>query len=208
VRLRETINVNLNLTISLRTKDGWDVWHRNTHNIVTNTGRQFMAEVISPMDGTFARTQDNVVRYIGFGIGGSRQTDPGASAPPLSVDYAGTTTQTDDDVTVSQLERPVMVTSAPLWMREIAVPVSFPSATSARYVADFVGSDINFGAYAAVPLSEIGLYKSSADPALANGGAGAYPGATGHMIAYDTFTPINKTLPWSIRVTWEWRFGA
>lgn len=198
----------VNIEIDVRER-GKIVQRERTHNIVTNIGRQFLAEVIvsdtpSPV---ITRHQDTVVRYCGWGIGGNRQVSPSISDnPPFSVDYPGLNTQTDTDLTVSGLQRPVRVTVAPLWMREIASPATFPSATSVRFVTNFSETDLNYGAYASVPLSEIGLFSSAADPSLPNGASGAYPGAGGLILAYDTFNTINKTGLFSIEVRWEFRF--
>jgi len=196
-----------NIELDVRER-GKIVRRERTHNIVTNIGRQFLAEVISSStaEPTITREQDEVVRYIGFGIGGSRQVSSLAGSAPYSTDYPGSNTQTDTDLTVTGLQRPVMVTSDPLYMREIAAPNTFPTATSVRFTAVFSETDINFGSYASVPLSEIGLYTSAADPSLPNGAAGAYPGAGGLMIAYDTFNTIHKSGVFSIEVRWEFRF--
>lgn len=196
-----------NVDITVRER-GKIVQREQSHNIVTNIGRQFLAEVIvsNSSSPVIARTQDTVVRYIGFGIGGARQLSSIANNPPFSGDYPGTNTQTDTDLTVTGIQRPVRVTAAPTWMKEIAAPATFPSATSVRFTASFVEADINYGAYASVPLSEIGLYTSAANPSLVNGAGGAYPGAGGLMIAYDNFNPIHKTGAFSIEVQWEFRF--
>jgi hypothetical protein len=171
-----------------------------------------LAETITAQSfgpGSFVRHQDNVVRYIGFGVGGSRQNNPDAFVPPFSsaspVGYGGTNVQTDDDVTVSRLERPVAVTPS-LWMREISTPGTFPTLRSTRHIATFSETDLNIGAFTSVPISEIGLFKSSANPALPNGSAGAYPGAGAHTVAYDTFEPFSKTGAFVIEVHWELRF--
>lgn len=211
IRLQEDIEIRLNLAIDLIYPDGQVAEHHRSHNIITNTGRQFMAEVITAQSfagASFVRHNNEVVRYIGFGIGGSRQTNSSAGAPPLSSSYPGVNTQTDTDVTVATVERPVQVTSAPLWMREVVTPGSFTGApiTGTRFITTFSQTDINFGAFSSVPLSEIGLYKSGADSSLPNGTLGAYPGSAGHLIAYDTFNPIEKTGLFSIQVRWEWRF--
>lgn len=197
--------VNIELDVRER---GKVVQRERTHNIVTNIGRQFLAEVIvsdAPAP-TITRHQNTVVRYIGFGIGGNRQNSSIANAPPFSTDYPGANTQTDTDLSVTGLQRPVRVTSAPLWMREITAPATFPTATSVRFTSVFIETDINYGSYASVPLSEIGLYTSAADPSLPNGASGAYPGAGGLMIAYDTFNTIHKSGVFSIEVRWEFRF--
>lgn len=203
----ESIIGLFNIELDVRER-GKLVSREKTHNIVTNIGRQFLSEVIvsSTAAPVITRAQDTVVRYIGFGIGGDRQNSSIANSSPFSVDYPGVNTQTDTDLTVSGLERPVRISGAPLWMREIAAPATFPTATSVRFTAVFTETDLNYGSYASVPLSEIGLYTSAADPALPNGASGAYPGAGGLMIAYDTFNTIHKSGVFSIEVRWEFRF--
>ena len=217
----EDLEVRLNLEIDLIER-GKRKKHHRSHNIVVNTGRQFLAEVITPATlgpGTFTRTQNTCVRYIGFGLGGTRQNSPSASVAPYGSLYpagyeyapgAPHILQTDTDVTVARLERPAAVLDytgpSPLWMREISTPGTFDALERTKFIAVFSETDINFGGFTSVPLSEIGLYKSSADPALPNGGLGAYPGPTGHLIAYDTFDTIAKTGVFSIEVRWEWRF--
>lgn len=220
MKFTDDIEARFNLEIDLIER-GKRRHHHRSHNIVVNTGRQFLARVITPQTlgpGTFTRTQNEVVRYVGFGLGGTRQVSSSASLPPYSspfpggYEYAGAphNAQTDTDVTVARLERPAAVVNyagpSPLWMREISAPGTFASATRTTFIAVFSETDINFGTFTSVPLSEIGLYKSSADPTLPNGGAGTYPGPTGHMIAYDTFNTISKTGVFSIEVRWEWRF--
>lgn len=207
--LSEHVEATWNIAIDLIEPDGKVVKHHRSHNIVTNTGRQFLSRVITAQSfsgASFIRTNNEVVRYIGFGVGGSRQTSALASAAPISTDYGGTNLQTDTDVTVSRLERPVQVTADPLWMREVTTPGTFGSATSTTFITTFSQGDINFGSYTQVPLSEIALFKSGADPSLPNGTAGAYPGAGGEVIAYDTFAPITKTGLFSIQVRWSFNF--
>ena len=199
------IPVRANLKVDLVYEDRV-VRHHEGHNILTNIGKQFLAESITASalsSGAFTRTIDEVVRYIGFGIGGSRQT---ADTTALDATYPGSNTQTDLDVTVTGLERPVQLTSGGNWMAEIAAPGTFPAANSTKFISSFAKTDINFGTFTDVPISEIALFKSGADPSLANGAAGAYPGAGGHAIAYDTFSPIHKTGLFSIIARWTFRF--
>lgn len=217
MELIATCEVEANLEIDLFDRGKRRRWHQATHNIILNLGRQMMAEMITASSfgglGVFTPTRSEVARYIGFGIGGERQTDPAAASSPLSdawpAGYGGSNDNTDEDVTVRGLERPVQVTAAPLWMNQIAAPGTFPTATSTRFVASFASSDFNFGSAPgapAIPLSEIALYNSSADPSLPNGVAGAYPGTGLHTMAYDTFPPFNITAIFGMEVRWEFRF--
>jgi hypothetical protein len=218
MRINEDIEVKWNLAIDIYERGKRKPHYESrTHNIVVNTGRQMICENITAQSfgpGTFVRHQDTVVRYIGFGIGGARQNSPSAAASPYSDLYpagyeyapAGThNTQLDTDVAVARLERPVQVTAAPLWMQQISTPGTFPTAQSTRFIAVFGQTDISFGGYTSVPLSEIGLFISSADPSLPNGAAGPYPGAGTHLMAYDTFDTLHKTGGFSIEVRWELR---
>lgn len=206
-RLLTTIEASTNIEIDVRER-GKLVRRERSHNIVTNIGRQFLAEVIvsSVVAPTITREQDTVVRYIGFGIGGSRQTSISADNPPYSADYPGSNTQLDTNLVITGIQRPVKVNATPQWMTEIAAPCTFPTTTSVRFSAIFATTDINYGGYASVPLSEIGLYSSAADPSLPNGAAGTYPGAGGLILAYDNFNTIHKTGVFSLEVRWEFRF--
>jgi len=207
VRKVDRMPVETNIHLLLK-RNGYVVQEERTHNIVTNIGRQFLAEVIvsTAAAPVIARQQNTVIRYIGFGIGGNRQNSSIAANAPFSTDYPGTNVATDTDLTVTGLERPVRVSAAPVWMKEIVAPPTWPTATSVRFTAVFSETDLNYGAYASVPLSEIGLFTSAASPALPNGAAGAYPGAGGLMAAYDTFNTIHKSGAFSIEVRWEFRF--
>lgn len=187
------------------------ILHQRTHNIVVDNGRQFVLEAMSAASfsgGSFTRVREAVVRYMGVGIGGTRQVSPLAASSPLASPYpdgyGGTNTQTDDSLAVSRLERPVKVSSTS-WLKQIAAPPTFPTATSVTYTAVFGNEDLNVAPHAQMPVSEIGLFSSLADPAQPNGGAGTYPGGANHMIAYDTFNTLLKTGYWLLQVNWTWQ---
>ena len=186
------------------------VLHQRTHNIVVNNGRQFLLEAMSAASfasGEITRVQNSVVRYMGLGIGGTRQVVAEASQSPLADPfpdgYGGTNGQTDVALTVSRLERPVKATQTS-WLKQVSAPPTFPSANAVTYSALFEAQDINLPPYTSLPISEIGLYSSAANPANPNGGSGPYPGATSSMIAYDTFLSLHKTGYWSLLVNWTW----
>ncbi len=189
------------------------VLHERTHNILVNEGRSFVCENIaaSAFAGpSFTRHRNTVVRYMGFGIGGNRQTAPSASASPYSdaypAGYGGTNVQNDTSLTTGRLERPVKATSTD-WLVEVATPATFPSPTQVQWVCVFSQAAINIGSFTSVPLAEIALYSSAADKTLPNGGAGTYPGPTGNVLAYDTFDPFNKNAFFSVTAKWTWRLG-
>lgn len=212
MKLNEDLEVRSNLLISGFDRGKRRVLFQQTHNIVVNGGRQFLVENIAASafaGAAFTRHQNTVVRYIGFGIGGTRQADPDAAATPLSDaypgGYGGTNAQTDVDRTVGLLERPVLAT-ATAWMKEVATPATFLSTSEVQWSATFGQLDINLAPHTSMPISEIGMYKNSADPTLPNGGAGTYPGPTGQLLAYDTFDSFPKHAAFSLLVQWAWRF--
>lgn len=193
--MKDDIQADWNLAIHALYGDTRRLLHRS-HNIFLNTGREYVTQRIS------AGAPTSYVAYIGWGIGGSRQTDADADIAPLSVDYPGSNTQVDTDVTVTTIERPVLVTAG-VWLATCAAPAfTGPTASDPAkvvYVANFSTTDLNaVGGYAKVPLSEIGLYLSSASTGSANGGG------AGHMVAYKTFAPIPKS-GFTIQVSWELR---
>ncbi len=207
---KDTIEVNWNLEILGFERGKRKFLHQRTHNVIVNNGRQFILENIAALSfsgSAFTPAQNAVVRYIGFGIGGNRQVNPAAGQAPLSSSYpsgyGGTNQVSDADVTTSRLERPVKVTSS-AWMKQVAAPPEFPSATSVRWTAMFDTTDLNVAPYAMMPLSEIGLYSSLADPSLPNGGVGTYPGGSSAMVAYDNFATLPKTTFWSLLARWTW----
>lgn len=212
MRIEDVIEVKWNLEIDLFERGKRRRFHQRTHNIFTNTGRQFLCETMTaaafPTPTTYTRIQDSVVRYIGFGIGGDRQNSSFATTPPLSsaypAGYGGTNAQTDSDVLVDKLERPIEAASG-IWMRQVSPVPALVAPNYVTYVATFSETDLLVGA-ASIPLSEIGLFKSTADPSLPNGSSGTYPGVGGHVVAYDTFNTLHKTGQFSIEARWTIRF--
>lgn len=233
-RISDSVIGKYNLEIIARER-GKIVQRSETHNIVTNIGRQFMAQsIIAAADIPSETYSRAVIRYVGFGIGGTRQSDTIlANAAPLTnaynplggMGYPGTTpgTQTDTDPTISGLERPVRIVDGvdgtpgvggAIWMRNVAwvnnaspatLALTFPTDSSVRFVALISAVELN-GA-ASMPLSEVGLYTSNADPSYANGTPPAtYPGGGGTLAAYDTFDTIHKTGAISMEIRWDFRF--
>lgn len=218
MKLRDPIVPEINLAINL-VRDGVEHQHHKSHNIFLDNGREYLTQVIAAgdyLDINGSRINPQVVQYIGFGIGGTRQTSADAGSAPFSDawnpagpeprGYGGSNLQTDVEPDLTSLERPVRVDNSPdKWFSEVSA--TFLDSTSVRFTAVFETTDINLdGEYASVPLSEIGLFLSGADPSLPNGVIGTYPTIAEHMIAYDTFNPIPKTGQFSIVVYWTLRF--
>lgn len=216
MKINEDIEVKQNLRIIARDR-GKIVDRRDTHNIFVDLGREWLTRLISYQSYNPDLPQrDDRVRYMGFGIGGTRQlAAAAANAPPiggLTGSYAansaagiGGNSQTDLDRTVRTLERPVRLTggsshypgvNGDIWLGRIQAPVEHPTAQQARFRRLFTRDEVSYMPFASVPLSEIGLFTSQADP-------GFYLNT---LIAYDTFDTLSKTTAISIEVEWTFTF--
>jgi hypothetical protein len=216
--MRSIIEVKQNLKLVARER-GKIVARREGHNIFLNVGMDWLALIVSyqtlPAIGV-APTHPNDayeyhrIRYMGFGIGGSRQTAPSAlfTASPFDAypwnDH--TFVQGDDDPTVYALESPVPVLATGgaypndyQWFGQVGAPPELPSTGQVKYSRIFTETDLTFGLASLIPLSEIGLFTNAA---VYN----AKPEASGAMVAYDTFNTLNKTNAIAIEIEWTLKF--
>lgn len=193
VLTQEFIQVKTNIDFIVRER-GKIVDRRATHNIFVDIGRAWIAQLIT---GEVTTT----ISYMGLGIGGTKQSNPIVDEPPLTVyPTVGAHSQTDTDVTVLALERPVRITSGhteltpgeDVWLKAAAAP-SHPAPNRTRFTCIFSELDVSFGAFSAVPVSEIGLFTSEKDPLI----------RTNQLVAYDTFVPIPKTTALQLEVRWH-----
>ena len=208
LKLVDDIEVKQNLKIIARER-GKIVERREGHNIFLNLGREWLARLISYTSfSPLTPEDDNRIRYMGFGIGGSRQLAPGtANVSPLVDGYPGTNGQTDTDPTVTTLERPVRISGSSvtypglagdIWLGQVqpVTSASHGTAWEVTFVRLFTQEELSYLPYLTVPLSEIMLFTNAADP-------GYYLG-TG--MAYDTFDTLSKTVAFELQVEWTIRF--
>lgn len=202
---------------------------RQSHNIWVNFGRQYLAEVISPSDGTFSAHYNDstarVVRYMGLGIGGDRQLiDIASLYPTFDTDYPGQNLYDDETLTRSYLERPVKVSgtagvgaSPGVWMNSVTAPPTFSGSpvTNVEFDALFGNTDLHLsGAYPSVPVSEIGLFLANEQASRTSEEVYDYLSSPSYintstrqkLIAYNTFDTITKTSSVSLEVHWEIQF--
>ena len=206
VRKEAAIEVKSNLSLVMRDR-GKIIARRDGHNIWLNLGREYLAQLIAySLFSPLTPEQDNRIRYMGLGIGGSRQLALGtANAAPLGTSYPGSNVQTDIDPTITRLERPVRIsggtTAYPgaggdVWLGQVQAPAAHPVATQTTFSRLFTQTDVSYGTFLTVPLSEIGLFIGGFDPVVYNNTA----------IAYDTFDTISKTVAFELEVAWTIRF--
>lgn len=190
------MNTKNNIKLTLRER-GKIVQRWEGHNIWLDTGRDFLRHLMSYSSFVPLTTEeDRRVRYIGFGIGSRSQKQlVVADNPPMSVDYAGTNVQTDMDPGVLALERPVTI-SAGVYLYELPPPVMSSSQFSATFSASLGLTDISYGGYTTVPLSEVALYLHGADTAVGDN----------EPVSYEAFETVSKTQAYTLDVDWAVRF--
>ena len=217
MRIIDDIQVKQNVFITMRER-GKIVERREGHNIFVDLGREWLSQLIAyqafgPPDVTF---RDDRVKYMGFGIGGTRQLALGtANSAPLgssgdpyeagSYTGIGSNAQTDVDPTVTTLERPVRVIggvsnypglAGDRWIEQIQAPPEFPTGTSVTFKRLFQSFEVSYGTFTSVPMSEIGLYTAAASP----------ENYLNTLVAYDTFDTLSKTSAFELEVRWTLSF--
>lgn len=204
LRLKEDIHVKSNLSIIARER-GKIVERRDGHNIWLALGDEWLARLIAY--ATFSPDvpeEDSRIKYMGFGIGGTRQQVTPVPAP-VGTAYPGTNNQTDTDETITVLERPVRISGSDAvtpglagdqWLGTIQAPPTHPIPSQTTFTRLFGQLEISYAPYLSVPLSEIGLFLASSDP----------ENYANTMVAYDTFDTISKTSAFELEVQWTIRF--
>lgn len=206
--------VKNNLILTLRER-GKIVTRREGHNVWLDVGRTLLCNLIAYNDfSPLTPAEDNRPRYMGFGIGGSRQNLLSAHQPPLSTHYPGTNLQSDVNQHLTRLERPVRFSSpgvptlptgtypsltydpADVFLRQVDFPPVAATTTSRRFTCTLAEADFSYGPFGSVGLSEIGLFSNAAD-------INDYAASP---VAYDTFDSIPKSALFTLQVDWTIRF--
>jgi hypothetical protein len=165
---------------------------RDGHNIWTNTGREYLALLMSIATGgavSGTRFRSDAVGYIGVGTG-----------------------STLEDTSVLSLVSPTKFTSSD-FLAPLEVPPTFPltpTRTAVRYKRTFAENEITLDA-STVNITEMGLYTNGSPtniPAYAFGTRDVtFAQAIAQSpVAYKTFEPLAKTNALQLEISWEIRF--
>ena len=209
MRFQETVEVKNNLRLTMRER-GKIVARRDGHNIWVDLGREYLAHLIALTSyGPDVPERNDRIKYMGFGIGGTRQIAPSvANSAPMSTAYPGLNAQTDLDPSVTTLERPVRISGsttipsdpynpADVWLGTIQAPPIHNTASQVTFRRLFTQVEVSYSSFTTVPLSEVMLFTSAANPI-------GQPFNTG--VAYDTFDTVSKTGALELEVEWTVRF--
>lgn len=206
MRMQETVEVRQNLNLTMRER-GKIVGRREGHNIWLDLGREYLSQLMSYSSYTpLTPVRDDRIRYMGLGIGGTRQLIPSvANAAPLGTSYPGTNAQTDEDPLVTRLERPVRVTGGSTvppyavgdaWLGQIVAPADFSIPNQVTYRRLFSQVEVSYNPYLTVPLSEVMLFTNASAVNVYNN--------TG--VAYDTYDALSKTYAFELEIVWTIKF--
>jgi len=201
VKFQATIDYKCNLSLVARERG----------NIWVNFGGEWLAKRIAYSSFSPLTQEDSTaIRYMGLGIGGNRQIALGvANSAPLVTSYPGTNAQTDTNPALLALERPVRLTGGStaypgegtdVWLGQVQAPAAHPTPKQTEFRRLFDGaSELSYGPYLTVPVSEIGLFLHSTSPTYVN----VY---NNQPVAYDTFDTISINSGTSLEVIWTIRF--
>jgi hypothetical protein len=203
---RATVQAKTNLILTARER-GKIVARREGHNIWLDLGREYLASLLAYRSfNPLTPERDDRIRYMGVGIGGSRQVALAvANSPPVGTAYPGSNLQTDTNPQVTRLERPVRIAGSSdpypgrggdVWLGQVQAPATHPIATQVTFKRLFTQLEVSYPPFLSVPLAEIGLFTSAADP-------GSFAGTA---VAYDTFDTLSKTDAFELEVVWTVRF--
>ena len=223
IKGRDTFDPRFNVTLRVydRQKDGSLAFRekRDVHNVMTNAGRTWLMQTAgaSSYDPLTPLVTEKV-QYVGFGCGGYLQNTPGLALlqhtqtelasvisleEPVALSYSGqlgtflrscqaqTLGNTDDFPGPGRIVFRAMVAESELSFTD-------PYANYALRSSTQLGTE--------VPVSEAGLYLSSAVPTYNTGShAGADPRLANHMVCYNVFDPVIVTPNVMLMLEWELR---
>ncbi len=163
---------------------------REGHNIWTNTGKEYLALLMSLETAPTTAFRNDRMAYIGVGTGA-----------------------TVEDVGVLSLVTPIEYTAGQ-FLAALDVPPTFPltpSRTTVRYHRIFAETELTMTVGSQVNISELGLFTNGsplAAPPYTPGTRATGIATAGAQApnAYKTFEPIGKTDALELEISWEIRF--
>jgi hypothetical protein len=161
--------------------------HREGHNIWTNTGREYLALLMSIASAPSTGFRSDKIAYIGVGTG-------------AQVEEAG----------VLRLITPVAYVTGQ-FLAPLDVPPTFPltpTRTTVRYHRIFAEDQITLTPGSTVNISEIGMFTNGrqSDYAVGLRDTTLAQAANQSPQAYKSFEPVGKKDSLQLEVSWEIRF--
>jgi hypothetical protein len=215
-KLEPTINIAI---AAFDKKTGKLIDQRLGHNVFTNTGRNWLSRVVGSddysMDPPNPHNTDKIM-FMGFGCGGALQGDNNFATGQTEL------------VTVTSIQDPIPISNdfnQRLYLKQVDDQsnnsIYFPGDFRTRFIIDIAEDELSFPGNitrvsnvtvgTSVPISEAGLYLSSANPRFTHEAnppllGESDPAAPNYLVAYNIFDPIHITPNVVLRVEWELRF--
>lgn len=213
-KLEPTINVAIGVY-----ENGKLIDQRLSHNVVTNTGRNWLTLLVGSDDYSTDPPSPHTtskIGYMGFGCGGALQSN--------TLFATGQT----ELVTVTSLQDPVplqIVGGQRFYLKQVDNQANnsiyFPGDFRTRFIVDVAEAELSFAGNitrvsnvpvgTSVPISEAGLYLTDANATFTHEAVPpisgeADPAQPNYLVAYNIFDPISVTPNVVLRVEWELRF--
>jgi len=160
---------------------------REGHNIWTNTGREYLALLMSIATGPSTGFRNDKIAYLGVGTGAQLE-----------------------EANVLRLVTPVAYTTGQ-FLAGLDIPPTFPltpTRTTVRYHRIFAEDQITLSPGSTVNISEMGLFTNGrqSDYAVGLRDTTLAQATNQSPAAYKSFEPIGKKDSLSLEVSWEIRF--
>jgi hypothetical protein len=209
--------INVTILVYERSAEGPRlVDKRETHNVMTDTGRAWLVQRLGSSNYANAEPTPNtteVIKYVGLGVGGALQSTPGYAHAQAEL------------AQVTALEDPVCfekVGSVQTYLKTVKNQTTestfFPGVGRTVFIYDVPESLVSFETNTSfggqtvgtsVPVSEAGLYLSLANTTYdTNNPLVDQPTAPNRLACYNIFDPIVVTPNVMLRILWEIRVGG
>jgi hypothetical protein len=212
--------INVSILIYEKDADGTKlVGRRDTHNVMTNRGKEWLMQRLGGSNyGVSPPTphRTDVIKYVGFGVGGALQSNAAFLHSQLEIP---TVVAIQDPIAYS-----VVAGTNKRYLKTVNAQVlgdvdDFPAFNRTVFTLDVLETEISFPGSRSlasnvlvdtlVPVSEAGLYLSSAvptyDPGAPLGAGNVDPRSDNFMVCYNIFEPIPVTPNTLLRILWEIR---
>lgn len=195
--------------------------YREGHNVWVDNGRALLAKLVAYSSfSPDTPEENNRVKYMGFGIGGKKQT--ATIAGQLATTYpAGSDPNATDgkqynheypvnpNATISTLERPIKISgtldaypgnASDRWLTDPTDDTQFMTLRTSQYqqgfhtFLDMSAGDFLVSSFSSIPLSEVGLFSGSVTPT----GAVAY----NTLVAYYNFDDFELVATSELELWW------
>ena len=212
--------VNVSILVYEKSSGGLTlVGRRDTHNVMTNRGKEWLMQRLG--SSTYAAIpptphRTDVIMYVGFGVGGALQTDVQFLHSQLEIP---TVIALQDPVAFSDVGPQEKQYLKTVKDQVIGSVDDFPAFNRTVFTLDVLETEISYAGAVSfasnvavgtlVPVSEAGLYLSSAaptyDPSVAPSPTNVDPTTDNGMVCYNIFEPIPVTPNTLLRILWEIR---